>query len=312
MGVLAIDLSRCDGCGKCAEACPEGVIELTQDGRRVPVVASEDRCSACRTCEAVCPEGAIHVEVPQILKVEPPAEYPPEEGRYLRGNDLSPVAVVAILDTFDFKIPPELDRLVKVAIESGAALAGTLQTENLGIEKIVANVVANPNIRYVILCWRESRGHLPAEALMNLVKNGVAQDKRRTIVGAHAPTPYLPNIPLASIERFRKQVKIVNLISEENPRIGMDSETVRRAVWACIQERPTKFMDYELHDPGAYPEPPICQKITLSVKEPWRPELSGREKEVLAQISEASISQSAQTQGPTLAELLGIEKKSKS
>lgn len=43
-------------------------------------------------------------------------------------------------------------RLVEVAIESGAALAGTLQTENIGIEKIIANVVANPNIRYLILC----------------------------------------------------------------------------------------------------------------------------------------------------------------
>lgn len=310
LGVLAIDLNRCDGCGKCAETCPEGVIELTQDGRRVPVATSEDRCSACRTCEAVCLEGAIHVEVPQILKVEPPAEYPPEEGRYLRGNDLSSVAVVAILDTFDFKIPPELERLVKVAVESGAALAGTLQTENLGIEKIIANVVANPNIRYIVLCWRESRGHLPADALMSLVKNGVAQDKRRTIIGAQALTPYLPNITPESIERFRKQVKTVNLISEENPRVGMDQETVRKAVWACIQEKPTKFMDYELYDPGAYPEPPICRKITLSVKEPWRPELSEQEKKTLAQIAEASQAHIAERTGPTLAELLGINKRS--
>jgi tetrahydromethanopterin S-methyltransferase subunit A/NAD-dependent dihydropyrimidine dehydrogenase PreA subunit len=308
---LAIDPSKCDGCGKCVEACPEKVLEQ-KNGRGIPVATGGNRCVACHSCESACPAGAIHVEVPQILKVEPPADYPPEEGRYLRGNDLSPVAVVAILDTFDFKIPPELDRLVKVAVESGAALAGTLQTENLGIEKVIANVVANPNIRYLILCWRESKGHLPADALINLVKNGVAKDKRRTIVGAQAPTPYLPNIPLESIERFRRQVKIVNLISEEDPRTGMDPENVRKAVWACIQERPTKFMDYELYDPGAYPEPPICQKITLSVKEPWRPELSEREREILAQISRASTPKSAETPSPTLAELLGIEKKPKS
>jgi len=30
----------------------------------------------------------------------------------------------------------------------GAALAGTLQTENIGIEKIVANIASNPNIRH--------------------------------------------------------------------------------------------------------------------------------------------------------------------
>jgi len=52
-----------------------------------------------------------------------PPRLPPEEGRYLRGNDLSPVAVVAILDTYDFRIPPELTAIVQAMIESGAALA---------------------------------------------------------------------------------------------------------------------------------------------------------------------------------------------
>ncbi|MBS7641532.1 hypothetical protein KEJ12_07880 [Candidatus Bathyarchaeota archaeon] len=37
-------------------------------------------------------------------------------------------------------MPRELVRLLEVAIESEAALTGTLQTENIGIEKIIANV----------------------------------------------------------------------------------------------------------------------------------------------------------------------------
>jgi len=32
-----------------------------------------------------------------MLKVQPAFGYPPEEGRYLRGNDYSPVAVAVIL-----------------------------------------------------------------------------------------------------------------------------------------------------------------------------------------------------------------------
>jgi len=32
-----------------------------------------------------------------MLKVKPHPEYPPEEGRYLRGNDYSPAAVVIII-----------------------------------------------------------------------------------------------------------------------------------------------------------------------------------------------------------------------
>ncbi|MBU4203651.1 MAG: hypothetical protein KKD59_06840, partial [Acidobacteria bacterium] len=79
----------------------------------------------------------------KILKVKPPTDYLPEEGCYLRGNDFSPVAVVIMLNYPREQTPPEIEQLVRLAIEKGAALAGTLQTENIGIEKIVANIVAN-------------------------------------------------------------------------------------------------------------------------------------------------------------------------
>lgn len=289
MGPVEVDCSRCTGCGTCANICPEDVFEIRDLGeRKVSTVVAAEGCFSCRACEVRCPEQAIRVAAPEMLKVEPPPDYPPEEGRYLRGNDLSPVAVVAILDTYDFKIPPELTRLLQVAIDSGAAIAGTLQTENVGIEKVVANVVANPNIRHLVVCWRESHGHLPADALVNLVENGVKDDKRRTIIGAGAPTPYLPNIPLESIERFRKQVTIVNLLSEDDPTRGMREDLVRKAVWACIQEEPTEFLGYRLFDPGAWPEPPICRKITMKVTEPWRPELTDEQRQIVEKTLKAA------------------------
>lgn len=71
----------------------------------------------------------------KILKVKPPLEYPIEDGSYLRGNDLSPVAVCVLLHTFYDKIPAFLQELAKTGVESGAALSGYLQTENVGIEK---------------------------------------------------------------------------------------------------------------------------------------------------------------------------------
>lgn len=286
---VKIDVEKCTGCGTCVEICPEKVFELQEEqGKNVSKVVAENQCFACRACELRCPERAIEIIGFEILKVNPPPDYPPEEGRYLRGNDYSPVAVVAILDTYDFKIPPELVCLVEVAIESGAALVGTLQTENIGIEKIIANVVANPNIRYLVLCWRESQGHLTADALVSLVKNGVAEDKRRTIIGAKAPAPYLPNISLEAIERFKKQVTIVNLISEDNPKAGLDSENVKKAIWSCIQEKSTEFMDYTLYDVGAWSEPPICRKITMKITEPWKPELSEKEAETIQRIKEVA------------------------
>jgi tetrahydromethanopterin S-methyltransferase subunit A len=70
-----------------------------------------------------------------MLKVKPSDGYPPEESRYVRGNDYSPVAVCVILDTFDFAIPVELNGLVMTGVDSGAALSGMLQTENIGMKK---------------------------------------------------------------------------------------------------------------------------------------------------------------------------------
>ena len=67
-----------------------------------------------------------------MLKVNPHPDYPPEEGRYIRGNDFSPVAVAIILASDEDKIPPEIEKLVRTGIESGAAISGTVQTENIG------------------------------------------------------------------------------------------------------------------------------------------------------------------------------------
>jgi tetrahydromethanopterin S-methyltransferase subunit A len=202
-----------------------------------------------------------------IRKLKPPPEYPPEEGHYLRGNDYSPAAVVILLHTFYDKIPDYLERLASVAVESGAALAGMLQTENVGIEKIVCNVVANPNIRYLIVCGVESAGHQPGQALACLVRNGV--DERRNIIGAEGPTPYLYNIALESIERFRKQITLVHLIEENQTMIATDPQQVREAIRCCYQESPTEFMSFKLYDLGAYADPPICSKLTWRIMKPW-------------------------------------------
>jgi len=206
-----------------------------------------------------------------MLKAKPPDGYPPEQGRYVRGNDYSPVAVCVILDTFDFSMPSELNELVMAGIDSGAALSGMLQTENIGLEKMVCNIVANPNIRYVVLCGRESAGHWPGESLLALKQNGVTDTKQ--IIGSAAPTPYLHNIPLELIERFRNQiVGIVNLLCQPGERdtsvAGLSPKVIEKAVWSCYQEEPVLFMGCKLHDIGAYPEPAICHKIASQLSQP--------------------------------------------
>jgi tetrahydromethanopterin S-methyltransferase subunit A len=206
-----------------------------------------------------------------VLKVKPPDGYPPEEGRYVRGNDYSPVAVCVILDTFDFAIPSELNELVMAGTDSGAALSGMLQTENIGLEKMICNIAANPNIRYIVLCGRESTGHLPGESLLALKENGVSDTKQ--IIGTTAPTPYLHNIPSELIERFRDQiVSVVNLLCQPGEKDtsvpGLNPKVMEKTVGSCYQEEPVSFMGYKLYDIGAYPEPAMCHKIASKLSQP--------------------------------------------
>ncbi len=208
-----------------------------------------------------------------MRKADPHPDYPPEEGRYLRGNDFSPVAVAVILNCDADKIPEELQKLVRAGIESGAALSGTVQTENIGFEKIVCNIVANPNIRYMIVGGPESEGHLTGEALKALILRGVDQKKR--IIGTNAPHPFLFNLPIEMIDRFRKQISLIDLQFEGDP------EVIRKAVWSCYQESPVEFRGYSVHDIGSYPEPPLSGKITWRVTQPWVEPLDEKEGKAL-------------------------------
>ena len=208
-----------------------------------------------------------------MLKTKPHPDYPPEPGRYLRGNDFSPAVVAIILNREEDKIPPEIEALVRAGIEGGAALSGTVQTPNIGFEKIVCNVVANPNIRYIILSGPESEGHRTGDALKALFKNGV--DEKKRIVGTEAAAAILFNLPMEYIERFLAQVSLVDLQFKGTP------EVIKKAVWACYQEEGVDFQGQQVYDIGAYPEPPLSGKITSRVMEPWKQPQSAQEQEAV-------------------------------
>jgi len=91
------------------------------------------------------------------------------------------------------------------------AIYGKLKTENIGIEKIVANVISNPNIRILIICGDEIRGHKPGKTLISLHKYGF--DKNNKIINAPGAIPYIENLNEKAINRFRNQIKIIDCIN---------------------------------------------------------------------------------------------------
>lgn len=148
--------------------------------------------------------------------------WPPIEGRYTLGDKKSPVAVCTLASIDEI----ELDT-------SKIAAVGKTVTENVGIEKVVQNIVANPNIRFLILCGKESKGHYVGQAFIALKENGI--NKERRIINANGPIPFLKNIPLDEVERFRNQIVIINMIEEKDPNI------INKKIDECIRDDPGAF-----------------------------------------------------------------------
>ena len=188
--------------------------------------------------------------------------WPPAEGCYLRGNESSPVAVVVILHSPKGDVPPEIDRLVSVAVVAGAAIAGTLQTENIGVEKVICNLVSNPNIRHLLVCGPEAPGHRPGDAILALARGGT--DGAGRIVGAEGRNPCLYNLPGEYVARFREQIRVHDLIGEQS------EEAIAAAVRACCGKGPALLDGKEVSDPGAFPAEPLSGRIEWRVTEPDR------------------------------------------
>jgi tetrahydromethanopterin S-methyltransferase subunit A len=140
------------------------------------------------------------------MKCDPPsqrtcfdASWPPVRGDYVVGNPNARVAVVTLASQLQV---------------SGSAIIGPCKTENLGVEKIVANVISNCSIRFLVICGVESKGHLPGDTLLALHRNGI--DEQGRIMGSKGAIPFIQNLSPEAILRFQAQVELIDCIGLED------------------------------------------------------------------------------------------------
>jgi len=112
-------------------------------------------------------------------------------------------------------------------------IVGKTETENIGIDKIVKNVISNPTIQILLLSGKEPKGHLSGNTLLALWKNGV--DENMKIIGSKARRPFLNNVSREQVVSFRNQIRIVDMIGDED--VESVTKRIRQVSLDTITER---------------------------------------------------------------------------
>jgi tetrahydromethanopterin S-methyltransferase subunit A len=242
----AMAAEKCRACGcfhhlilALKKAFPKGedLLELRE------LVEEANRCLAeqqyeCLGCEVCIPplvlnaltlalgEAVADIEVCPTEKVVERKGWPALPGAYQVLRYQAPVAICCLTAE---------DLAAAVVREAGPeiAIVGTLHTENLGIERLIQNVQANPHLRFVIVCGPDSQqflGHFPGQSLVALARQGI--DERRRIKGAQGRRPFLINLSPEAVALFREVVEVIDLIGE------VDVMTVISEAKGCAARNP--------------------------------------------------------------------------
>lgn len=224
---------KCHSCGCLHQTV--AALESTEPGReelaeslaaaRGVFVAKKYDCLGCAVCYPAIAANAFTEAFPEAGEVmdlcptempETRAGWPPLPGDYRVVRYGGSVAVCTLNDD-------SLAANLADAAPEGLAIVGTMHTENLGIERVIKNTLANPHIRGLVICGDDTRnavGHLPGQSLESLFANGV--DDAGRIRGAKGKRPVLKNVMRAEIDAFLAQVELVPAIGESDAKAIAD------------------------------------------------------------------------------------------
>jgi len=132
----------------------------------------------------------------------PSVDRPDLVGDVVFGSRDSPVAVCTLASR---ALLPLLAGRPEVAV------AGRVYTENVGIERMVQNLLRLPTVRFLLVCGRETRHHV-GQTILALHRSGLDGDGR--VIGSDAPEPLMPNLQADELRRFQQDIVVVDLIGE--------------------------------------------------------------------------------------------------
>lgn len=174
-------------------------------------------CLGCQYCfpaavmnifDQAFPEAALTERLSCAFEVKEQT-WPPVPGEYYAFCDGStcPVAV-STLASSDLA-----ERLANIRPKE-LCIVGKTETENIGIDKVIKNTIANPTIRFLLLAGKDPKGHHSGRTLSALWENGVDENMR--VIGSPGRRPILRNVTKDEVEAFREQVQVVDMIGCED------------------------------------------------------------------------------------------------
>ncbi|MEA2639363.1 MAG: tetrahydromethanopterin S-methyltransferase subunit [Chloroflexota bacterium] len=170
---------------------------------------------------------------------------------YVAGDVDSPVAICT-LSSHDL-----LRSLAESDVAGRVAILGPLETENLGLERMLTTLLERPRIRWLVVCGDERRGPYQAQALRALFENGVDDDG--TVRGARSRRARLATLAPAHVEIARRQVQLRDLVGSH------DLMRIAEAVEACRAADPGPFRErVELPKP----EPIVVPTRPFQLRDP--------------------------------------------
>jgi len=196
----------------------EMIQPVVEAGARSAIPQKYD-CIGCRVC---WPANALNAAADAFSHIKfgnatCPTEVPaPEHGWPPLPGDFTVLDSGGYVAICTLTSKELFERIVE-ARPANVAIVGTLYTENLGIERIISNVLANPNITTILVCGADSEqrvGHLPGQSFLSLAEHGV--DEGGHIVHAKGRRAVIKNISHDAIETFRKEIRVVDRVGDED------------------------------------------------------------------------------------------------